>query len=211
LRFVEPMRAQREVRHGGLGVHHRAVPFEDADAGIEERAIQRPRDRHGPSDVAALGQQQADVHTIERRMLQRRDVRTVRHEVRIGDPQPAARHRGDEQVRAQHRRAERFRVDEAQMHFTRRLDVRFGWDGRRIDGAARQAPAFGKAVLGVGDCGPDDFHSRVAPRVLLFLRPAHPHPADTQPGHECHAAVDADVLPMVSCRPAERRDEVAAD
>ena len=86
------------VRHGGLGVQHRAVPLEDADAGLEQRAVARAHDRLQRRHVARAGHEQAHVHAVPRRLAQRLHIGRGGDEIGVGEPELALRRRGDELV-----------------------------------------------------------------------------------------------------------------
>ena len=90
------------VGHRRLGVHHRAVPLEDPDAGFEQRAIAGLREPlHDRQVRTAAGHQQPDVDAVGGRRDQRLDVRRRANEIRVGDPEPLAGQGRDELVEAE--------------------------------------------------------------------------------------------------------------
>ena len=87
------------VGHRGLRVQHGAVPLEDADAAVQQRAVPGPGDGlHEREVAAAAGDQQPDVDPVPRRRPQRLHVVGRSRVVGVGEPERAAGERGDQGV-----------------------------------------------------------------------------------------------------------------
>ena len=88
------------VRHGGLRVQHRAVPFEHAHAGFEQRPVSRPREQPDDGNVRGARHEQPDVDAIARRRAERLHVGRGAGKVRVRQPERVAGQRRDELIEA---------------------------------------------------------------------------------------------------------------
>ena len=92
-RGVEVARADpapSPVRHDRLGVQHRSFPLVDSHPAPQQIAVSDSREVPHQRQVARSRHQQPHVHAVPRRVLQGQEESGRRHEIGIGDPEPAA-------------------------------------------------------------------------------------------------------------------------
>ena len=192
------------IRDRGLGVEHRAVPFVDAHAALEERAVPRPREAAQDPDVARAGHQHAHIHAVARRRAERLHVRGRADEVGIGEPEGVPGRGRDELVQAIELRGPGHARDHAHRHVPRR---RQRLPRRPLpvgDRSAGQRPHPGERRFQIGDRRPADRDAGVAPGLDAAGRIADPGAPHAEPGDEGDAPVHRQHLPVVAGDPGER-------
>ena len=212
-RLVEPDARPAPVGHRGLGVEHGAVPLEDADAGLQQRAVAGARDGLHQREVAAApGHEQPHVDAVPRRRAQRLHVAGRAREVGVGEPQRAAGERGHQRVEPVEAGGARASVATTRTATSpagaERLGRRQLLVGQRL--AARR-PGLGEGPRDVGHRGAADLDAGVAP-AGAGRAPAQPsHALPTQsPVTKATCAVDHEALAVVAAQPARAARRGAA-
>jgi hypothetical protein len=180
-------------------VQHGTVPLEDADAGLEQRAIAGARQPGEHRHVAAAGDQQPDVDAVMRRRAQRLHIGRDADEVGISQPQRVAGHRRDHLVKPVKPRGAGLAREHAHHHLAGGRSgnrLRF----RQIDVFARcRSPGLAEGALDVCHRRTTNLDAGVAPGGDAALRVTQPLVTDAEPGDIADLAVQRYISTMSNC------------
>ena len=203
------------VRYRGLCVQHRAVPLEDAYAGLQQRAIAGLRQRSEQWNVGSVRHEHPDVHAVSSGRPERLHIGGGARIVGVGQPEALAGDRCDELTQTEQAGRVGNRRDDAQGDFS-------GWRFRIYDRRAvvgqrltHQRPHLRERLLDLPHRRPTHLHAGIAPRRNIARGVADPGLSDAEAADKSHRAVHGQHLSMIAAEPTQgagrSRRVVAAD